>query len=161
MPPTTRRRDDRQPPSRALSTSRVTWPWSRQPTLNPPTPKAAQPALLRSEQRAPRGADVKDLRPLRGRPFGPIPDPDALPGAAQQQAEETVRKIHHKNSRLTGPAPAPKIPTTSSGDVSFPRLYGDLEAERFELSDRATTLLFLGVAAQRGGAGIVVERTVR
>jgi len=94
-------------------------------------------------------------------PFGPIPYPDALPGAAQQQAEETVRKIHHKNSRLTRPAPAPKIPTTSSGDVSFPRLYGDLEAERFELSDRATTLLFLGVAAQRGGAGIVVERTVR
>jgi len=61
---------------------------------------------LRPQQRAPRGVDIKDRRPLRGRPFGPILDPDASPGAAQQQAKETVRKIHNKNNGLTGPAPS-------------------------------------------------------
>jgi hypothetical protein len=32
-------------------------------------------------QLAPGGVDVQDLRPLRGRPCGPIPDTDAYPGA--------------------------------------------------------------------------------
>ena len=48
--------------------------------------------LLRPEQRAPRGVAVKDLRPLRGRPFGPIPDLDALSDAAQQQAKDDGEK---------------------------------------------------------------------
>ena len=30
---------------------------------------------------APGDVDVQDLRPLRGRPYGPIPDTDAYPGA--------------------------------------------------------------------------------
>ena len=39
-------------------------------------------------QHAPRGVDVQDLRPLRGRPCGPIPDTDAYPGAPTRPAEE-------------------------------------------------------------------------
>jgi hypothetical protein len=43
---------------------------------------------LRPEQPAPSGVDVKDLRPLRGRPFGSIPDPDpnAKNDIVQQQS---------------------------------------------------------------------------
>ena len=53
---------------------------------------------LRPEQRAPRGVGVKDLRPLRGRPFGPILDPNASARRAPKQAEETQkRKIKNNN----------------------------------------------------------------
>ena len=57
------------------------------------------------KQRAPRGVDVKDLRPLRGRPFGPIPDPDASLGAAQQQAKRTFRKIDQQEPGVDRPHP--------------------------------------------------------
>jgi len=49
--------------------------------------------LLRPEQRAPSGVGVKDLRPLRGRPSGPIIDPDASPRRAHKQAENHKEKI--------------------------------------------------------------------
>jgi hypothetical protein len=55
------------------------------------------------EQDAPRGAGVQDLRPLRGRPFGPIPDPDALPDAAQQQADDGKEKDQHADSEVDRP----------------------------------------------------------
>jgi cell wall-associated NlpC family hydrolase len=47
---------------------------------------------LRPEQHAPPGVDVKDLRPLRGRPCGPIPDPDASTRRAQRQAERSQKR---------------------------------------------------------------------
>ncbi|MDT7717056.1 MAG: hypothetical protein QOH09_3048 [Pseudonocardiales bacterium] len=47
---------------------------------------------LRPEQHAPPGVDVKDLRPLRGRPSGPIPDPDASTRRAQRQAERSQKR---------------------------------------------------------------------
>jgi len=45
------------------------------PDLEPPHRPEPAPTrtLLRPEQRAPPGVDVKDLRPLRGRPYGSIP----------------------------------------------------------------------------------------
>ena len=52
-------------------------------------------------QHAPGGVDVQDLRPLRGRPSGPIPDTDAYPGAPT----EPQKKIETRIRRLTGPAP--------------------------------------------------------
>jgi len=55
------------------------------------------------EQRAPPGVGVKDLRPLRGRPFGPIPDPDASLRRAHKQAENPRKKIHNKNYRVDRP----------------------------------------------------------
>ena len=39
------------------------------------------PTSSRLFQHAPGGVDVQDLRPLRGRPYGPIPDTDAYPSA--------------------------------------------------------------------------------
>ena len=52
-------------------------------------------------QHAPGGVDIQDLRPLRGRPSGPIPDTDAYPGAPT----EPQKKIETRTRRLTGPAP--------------------------------------------------------
>jgi hypothetical protein len=49
---------------------------------------APRQLLLRLEQRAPRGVDVQDLRPLRGRPCGPILDPDAYPGAPNSRTKK-------------------------------------------------------------------------
>ena len=43
---------------------------------------------------------------LRGRPCGPIPDPDALLDTAQQHAETPKEKINSTNPGLTGPAPS-------------------------------------------------------
>jgi hypothetical protein len=54
---------------------------------------AAPTRLLRPEQRAPSGAGIKDLRPLRGRPFGPILDPDASSRRAQSRRRTERRKI--------------------------------------------------------------------
>jgi hypothetical protein len=89
-----------------LSTSRGKPPGNGAHTPNPdPTTGSSTTTLLRPEQRAPRGVDVKDLRPLRGRPFGPIPDPDASLGAAQQQAKRTARKIHRQEQRVDRPRP--------------------------------------------------------
>jgi hypothetical protein len=46
-------------------------------------------------QHAPRGVDVQDLRPLRGRPYGPILDPDAYPGAPNSR----TKKIKERRTR--------------------------------------------------------------
>jgi len=46
-------------------------------------------------QHAPGGVDVQDLRPLRGRPSGPIPDTDAYPGAPT----DTQKKIKSTKER--------------------------------------------------------------
>jgi hypothetical protein len=73
-----------------------------------------QHRFLRCPQRAPRGVGVKDLRPLRGRPFGPIPDPDALLDAAQQHPESAQGKDQQHKPGLTGPAPSGM--TRTSGD---------------------------------------------
>jgi hypothetical protein len=63
-------------------------PPSRNPALEQHAPLSPEPISgSRPEhffpvlQHAPRGVDVQDLRPLRGRPCGPILDPDAYPGA--------------------------------------------------------------------------------
>ena len=80
-------------PPRGLSTSRDTGTGAR---TRPPAPEhrgAAPQPLLRPEQRAPSGVGVKDLRPLRGRPFGPILDPDASPRRAHKQAKNHKKKI--------------------------------------------------------------------
>jgi hypothetical protein len=45
-------------------------------------------------QHAPRGVDVQDLRPLRGRPCGPILDPDAYPGAPNSQTKRVKNEEH-------------------------------------------------------------------
>jgi hypothetical protein len=50
----------------------------------PPIRRSSEPptfSFLPRLQHAPRGVDIQDLRPLRGRPYGPIPDTDAYPGA--------------------------------------------------------------------------------
>jgi hypothetical protein len=90
-------------PSPGLSTSRNRR-WSTAPDRpsieNNPEPTDLP---LRPEQHAPPGVDVKDLRPLRGRPCGPIPDPDASTRRAQRQAERSQKKITNKNPELTGP----------------------------------------------------------
>src|SRR4051812_39782700 len=52
-------------------------------------------------QHAPGGVDVQDLRPLRGRPCGPIPDTDAYRGAPTHRA----RRSKIPRTRLTDPAP--------------------------------------------------------
>jgi hypothetical protein len=83
-------------PSPGLSTAGATGDWSVHLTRAPETSEPAQ-SLLRPEQRAPSGAGVKDLRPLRGRPFGSIPDPDASPRRAQEQAENDKEKINSTN----------------------------------------------------------------
>jgi hypothetical protein len=61
---------------------------------------------LPPQQRAPSGVDVKDLRPLRGRPFGPIPDPDASPRRAREQEEDDQNENQEQERGLTGPAPS-------------------------------------------------------
>ena len=48
----------------------------------------------------------RTLRPLRGRPCGPILDPDAYPGAFTTRRRTASRKITYSNTRLTGPAPS-------------------------------------------------------
>jgi hypothetical protein len=81
MPPHGRRRDDRQPPTRAC-------PPAGTPALEhtPHTSQAdhvgaAEHRFFPVFQHAPRGVGVQDLRPLRGRPSGPILDLDTYPGA--------------------------------------------------------------------------------
>src|SRR4051812_50130843 len=106
-------------PSRGLSTS-------REPALEhapdhhgPEEHEEFTDPPLRPEQPAPSGVDVKDLRPLRGRPFGPIPDSDASTRRAPMQAENGQTKDQEQERGLTGPAPAPKIPLPA--DVRPPR----------------------------------------
>jgi hypothetical protein len=52
-------------------------------------------------QHAPGGVDVQDLRPLRGRPCGPIPDTDAYPGAPT----DTQKKIKSTKNEVDRPRP--------------------------------------------------------
>jgi hypothetical protein len=58
---------------------------------------------LRPEQPAPPGVDVKDLRPLHGRPCGPIPDPEASTRRAQKQAERSQKKDHKQEPEVDRP----------------------------------------------------------
>jgi hypothetical protein len=76
-------------------------------TIDHPTFETVEPPnnSLRTQQRAPPGVGVKDLRPLRGRPYGPIPDPNAS-STRPNEAENSQQKINYKNRRLTGPAPS-------------------------------------------------------
>jgi hypothetical protein len=46
-----------------------------------PSTIGSRTAFFSAFQHAPGDVDVQDLRPLRGRPYGPIPDTDAYPGA--------------------------------------------------------------------------------
>ena len=55
--------------------------WSTHPTPSAEDLRSRRLPFLRVFQHAPGGVDVQDLRPLRGRPYGPIPDTDAYPGA--------------------------------------------------------------------------------
>ena len=93
------------PPTRGLSTNRVTGSGARTRPL-PRAQGAPRQLLLRLEQHAPRGVVVQDLRPLRGRPCGPILDPDAYLGALTNRQRTTRRKIHYQRRRLTGPTPS-------------------------------------------------------
>jgi hypothetical protein len=49
---------------------------------------------------------IPGVGPLRGRPFGPISDPDAYPGALTDRRRTARRKIRNRNGGLTGPAPS-------------------------------------------------------
>jgi len=62
--------------------------------------RSRRPPLLPRLQHAPRGVDIQDLRPLRGRPYGPIPDTDAYPGAPTNPQ----KKLNPKNE-VDRPAP--------------------------------------------------------
>jgi hypothetical protein len=76
--------------------------WSTHPTTHPPRIfGAADLPFLPRLQHAPRGVDIQDLRPLRGRPYGPIPDTDAYPGAPTNPQ----KKLNPPTTRLTDPAP--------------------------------------------------------
>ena len=69
---------------------------------NPPPPSLRSRRLLsffRVFQHAPVGVDVQDLRPLRGRPCGPIPDTDAYPGAPI----DPHKKIKNTNNEVDRP----------------------------------------------------------
>jgi hypothetical protein len=93
-------------PTGGLSTNWATGPGAR---TRPPTPAqkgALDNFFLRLEQRAPRGVDVQDLRPLRGRPCGPILDLDAYPGALTSRRRTAREKITYSNTGLTDPAPS-------------------------------------------------------
>src|SRR3954469_14372946 len=58
---------------------------------------------LRPEQHPPAGVDVKDLQPLRGRPCGPILDPNASTRRAQRQAEHSQKKDQEQESGVDRP----------------------------------------------------------
>src|SRR5215212_1500147 len=93
-------------PARGLSTAGAP-ALEHAPRPRAPEPHGAAPTrLLRPEQRAPSGVCVKDLRPLRGRPFGSILDPNASPRRAQEQAKNGKKKDHPARTGLTGPAPS-------------------------------------------------------
>ena len=110
MPPSARRRNDRQPHTGGLFTSREPGFGARAPRPRPPITRGNQsrrpPSLsaLNSMRRA--ASASRTSRPLRGRPCGPIPDPDALPRRAHKQAEDSKKKIKTKNRGLTSPAPS-------------------------------------------------------
>ncbi|HEX2297714.1 MAG TPA: hypothetical protein VHH34_04215, partial [Pseudonocardiaceae bacterium] len=63
------------------------WSMHLTPITRPVEPRDHPPPFSAREQRAPPGVGVKDLRPLRGRPCGPILDPDASARRAHKQAE--------------------------------------------------------------------------
>ncbi|MDQ2709636.1 MAG: hypothetical protein M3Z25_19310 [Actinomycetota bacterium] len=82
-------------PTRGLSTSRDTGTGARQ-QIPSHQHRSRRTHLLRCEQHAPSGVEVKNLRPLRGRPFGPIPDLDAYLVATKGHAENDKKKIRNK-----------------------------------------------------------------
>src|SRR5215212_9844254 len=98
-----KRRDDRQPRPGPVHSRGTGTGACQQPLPHPERHGAAPTRLLRPEQRAPSGVGVKDLRPLRGRPFGPILDPDASPRRAQEQAENSKKKDHPAKQRVDRP----------------------------------------------------------
>src|SRR5512133_1442788 len=75
--------------------------WSTHPTPHPPGLRSRRLPFFRVFQHAPGGVDVQDLRPLRGRPSGPIPDTDAYPDAPTHRR----RRSKTPRTRLTDPAP--------------------------------------------------------
>ena len=66
-----------------------------------PGPFGAADFLFCVFQHAPRGVDVQDLRPLRGRPCGPIPDTDAYPDAPT----DPQKKIQTTKNEVDRPRP--------------------------------------------------------
>jgi hypothetical protein len=69
---------------------------------NPHLPGPSEPPTsLLLFQHAPGGVDVQDLRPLRGRPSGPIPDTDAYPGAPT----DPQKKIKSTKNEVDRPRP--------------------------------------------------------
>lgn len=103
MPPSSGEGMSDSPPPGGLSTSREPGAGAR---TRPPrlrrTRGVHQPPL-RPEQPASSGVDVKDLRPLRGRPFGSIPDPDASTRRAQMQAENGQKKDQEQERGVDRP----------------------------------------------------------
>jgi hypothetical protein len=91
-----------------------------QPALeHAPDPITEPPGAARShpfsafEQPAPPGIDVKDLRPLRGRPLrGRSLTPTPHPGAPTNTGEEPKERSEQQQQGLTGPAPSGMPPST-------------------------------------------------
>jgi hypothetical protein len=79
--------------------------WSTHPTTQDNPEEHPPHSFLRREQHAPNDVGVKDLRPLRGRPTGPILDPDALTRRAQNLTEKTKERSASPRGPLTGPTP--------------------------------------------------------
>ena len=75
--------------------------WSTHTTLSPGSSEPPTSSFFRVFQHAPGGVDVQDLRPLRGRPCGPIPDTDAYPGAPT----DSQKKIKNTKKEVDRPRP--------------------------------------------------------
>jgi hypothetical protein len=75
--------------------------WSTHPTPSTRTVGAADLFFFLRFQHAPHGVDVQDLRPLRGRPCGPIPDTDAYRGAPT----DPHKKIQTTKNEVDRPRP--------------------------------------------------------
>jgi hypothetical protein len=86
-------------PLRGLSAAGAAGAGACHPTHTPEQQGAPHIIVFCPEQRAPSGVVVKDLRPLRGRPFGPLLDPDASPRRAHKQADNDQKKDHNQQQR--------------------------------------------------------------
>ena len=76
----------------------------------------------------------------------------------QGQAEDDKKKDQEQELGVDRPRSCSDNPQPRrSGRVSFLGPDGDLQAESFELTDRAAALLFLAGLAHGGGTGVVVE----
>jgi hypothetical protein len=100
------RRDDRQPQPGPVHRRGTGTGARTRPSITRPPGAARPPRSPPLEQHAPPGVGIKDLRPLRGRPCGPILDPDASARRAQNRRRDLEERSGATNRGLTGPAPS-------------------------------------------------------